>query len=67
MSKFRVTIKGGRNEVEYTILNDSHDDTAVLATKEALETYRRHGHSSFPYNRGELTVKVEEVQHGASD
>jgi hypothetical protein len=66
MSEFLVKINGGRVDVSYRIWEDSHNDTTVLAAQEALATYRRHGHTSFPYNDRPLTISVSEIEAGSS-
>jgi hypothetical protein len=59
--EFDVTIDGGRKKETYRVFESSHNDTAANAAIKALRTYSGHGLSSFPMNRGELTVTVIEV------
>ena len=61
MERFRITIKGGRGAITTTVIEDSHDDTAVRALTTALNTYRQHGLSTFPYNKN-LEVKLERIE-----
>lgn len=67
MSLFRVEIKGGRQKqgVVYEVRKSTHDDAAVNAATEALNTFRRHGHSDFPFEGDKLEITVEELSESS--
>ena len=59
MEKFKVHVDDGDGSTVYAIVRLEHDGTNVAAGIEALQTFARHGHARFPYNRRKLIITVE--------